>query len=389
MACHVHHLPPVSVQQRTIQPAGSRRAATVSVIVPFHRRPEHLQRCLEPLRALGGAVELLVVADAAVDDCHEVAAANGARVLEIGGPSGPAVARNRGAAVATGEILVFIDSDVVASGDAVHRLVQILGTQSDVAAVFGAYDESPAEQNFISQYKNLQHSYVHQSSRREAQSFWAGLGAVRASVFRDVGGFDERYSRPCIEDIDLGYRLTAAGHRILLDPRVRGCHLKRWDLLSLLKTDVRDRAIPWTQLILRSGQVQNDLNLRNAYRVSVVLSYLVLVFLALSLLSPAALGLAALAAIAAYLLNRPFYRFLSARRGRGFALRVVPLHYLFHLYNGASFATGSVIYGLGRWLGVEVPGAIPLEAWSRTALLIGDPEGSRAEPKPVPAVLAR
>jgi len=359
------------------------------VIIPFHKRREHLQQCLEPLRALVGVVELIVVADAAVDDCHQVAAAHGARVLEIGGPSGPAVARNRGAAVASGEILVFIDSDVVASRDAVSRLVQTLGTRSDVAAVFGAYDESPAEQNFISQYKNLQHSYVHQSSRRVAHSFWAGLGAVRASVFRDVGGFDERYSRPCIEDIDLGYRLTAAGQRILLDPRVRGCHLKRWDLRSLLKTDVRDRAIPWTQLILRSGRFQNDLNLRNTYRVSVVLSYLVLAFLALSLLSPVALVPAALAVTVIYLLNRPFYAFLSARRGRGFALRVVPLHYLFHLYNGASFVIGSVIYGLGCWLGLEVPGAIPLEAWSRKTLLVDDPEGSGVAAKSVPTVLAR
>ena len=90
---------------------------------------------------------------------------------------------------------------------------------------------------------------------------------------------------------------------------------------------------------------------------------------------------AALAAAVTYLLNRPFYAFLSARRGLGFALRVVPLHYLFHLNNGASFVIGSVIYGLGRCLGLKVPGAIPLEAWSRTALLIGDPKGSRAEAK--------
>jgi GT2 family glycosyltransferase len=89
---------------------------------------------------------------------------------------------------------------------------------------------------FVSQYKNLADSYIHQSSRRVAQSFWAGLGAVRATAFLSVGGFDEPFPRPCVEDIDLGYRLTTAGHRVLLDSAIRGCHLKRWTLRSLVLT---------------------------------------------------------------------------------------------------------------------------------------------------------
>ena len=227
----------------------------------------------------------------------------------------------------------------------------------------GAYDESPAEQNFISQYKNLAHSFVHQSSERDAKSFWAGLGAVRADVFRSVGGFDERYTRPCIEDIDLGYRLTAAGHKIILDPSIRGCHLKRWTFVSLVKTDVRDRALPWTQLMLRSALLQNDLNVRTADRLSVALSFVLLALTVLSFMNTLAVIPAGLAAVSLYLLNRRFYGFFADRRGVGFALRVAPLYYLFHFYSGLSFIAGSVVFAVGRWTGLEVPGAIPLRAW--------------------------
>ena len=98
--------------------------------------------------------------------------------------------------------------------------------------MFGAYDHAPVATNFISQFRNLYHAYVHEASGEDGSTFWSGLGAIRASAFYAVGGFDERFSRPSVEDIDLGYRLCASGHRIRLDTRFRGGHLKRWSLRS-------------------------------------------------------------------------------------------------------------------------------------------------------------
>ena len=65
---------------------------------------------------------------------------------------------------------------------------------------------------FLSQYKNLVHHFYHHRGKREASTFWSGCGAVRKQAFLDAGGFDvERYTRPSIEDIELGYRLIKAG----------------------------------------------------------------------------------------------------------------------------------------------------------------------------------
>ena len=44
---------------------------------------------------------------------------------------------------------------------------------------FGSYDDTPTDRGFVSRYKNLLHHYVHQTARREASTFWTGLGAVR------------------------------------------------------------------------------------------------------------------------------------------------------------------------------------------------------------------
>src|SRR4029077_8557446 len=117
------------------------------------------------------------------------------------------------------------------------------------------------------------HCYVHHNSRREACTFWSGCGAIRKAVFLEISGFDESYDRPAIEDIELGYRLNSAGKKLLLDTSMLVKHLKRWSFFGLIKTDIMDRGIPWTELILRDRKLPNDLNLQLSQRVSVALMF--------------------------------------------------------------------------------------------------------------------
>jgi GT2 family glycosyltransferase len=337
----------------------------VSVIVPFRKSLPLLRECLRGFTPVPEWAEAIVVADGAVDRCHELAAAHGARVVELANSCGPAVARNRGAAAATGAVLVFIDADVVPAPGVLTRIRELLHRHPDVAAVFGAYDEQPREPGFISQYKNLSHSYFHQTSRREAQTFWAGLGAVRREQFARVGGFDERFRRPCVEDIELGYRLRARGCRILVEPAIQGCHLKRWSFASAVVCDVRDRGIPWTQLMLKFGRMDNDLNLHRRQRLAIPLAYLLLAFLALTATAALAwLVAAALVMVALVGLNWHYYAFFVRRRGFRFGCLVVPMHILHHLCNGLSFVAGCAIFHMTSRFGAAVPGSIPRDWWS-------------------------
>ena len=138
-----------------------------------------------------------------------------------------------------------------------------------MTAVFGSYDSRPAAAGLVSRYRNLLHHFVHQNGNREASTFWAGCGAIRRSVFEKIGGFgSKRFSRPSIEDIELGYCLRQAGYRILLDKGLQGTHLKRWNLYSLIRTDISCRALPWSRLILESKRLPDDLNLKIGQRVS-------------------------------------------------------------------------------------------------------------------------
>jgi cellulose synthase/poly-beta-1,6-N-acetylglucosamine synthase-like glycosyltransferase len=183
-----------------------------------------------------------------------------------------------GARDAAGDVVFFIDADVCIHRDALSRVVLRFATEPDVQAVIGSYDDSPQEQDVLSMYRNLMHRYVHQNGRQEATTFWSGCGAIRRDLFLAFGGFDEGYGRPAIEDIELGYRLHSAGHKIVLDHALEVKHLKCWRFLNLLKTDVFDRGIPWTELILRDGRMPNDLNVQTSQRVSVALAFVLFGF---------------------------------------------------------------------------------------------------------------
>jgi len=313
----------------------------ISMIIPVYNNTRDLPECLSAAKvsAKNFDTEIIVVDDASTDETPSVAASMGVHVLRLGRNSGPAAARNFGAQHATGEILFFVDADVVLAPGSLHRAITILGsTRPDLAAVFGSYDDRPRARGLVSQYRNLLHHFVHQQGNPEASTFWAGCGAIRREIFLGVGGFDaERFPRPSIEDIELGVRLSRAGHRILLDREIQGTHLKRWTLASMIRTDITCRAMPWTRLILESREAPDDLNLKLGQRVSAALVALAAALVPLALWRVDLLLLPLAALLTVVVLNRVLFVFFRRERGLGFALACVPLHLLYLLYSALTY----------------------------------------------------
>jgi len=341
----------------------------VSVVVPVANGGDDFVRCLDALRASPAVPpwELIVVDDGSTDGSVERARAAGARVVATSRlRSGPAVARNVGAAVAKGRFLLFIDADVLVTPRTIGQVAEVFRREPSLAALFGSYDRLPLAPNFISQYRNLLHHYVHQTSRGAATTFWAGCGAVRREVFSRLDGFDTSYRRPSIEDIEFGYRMTRAGYAVRLCHEIQVTHLKRWTPLSVLRTDIRDRGIPWTQLLLRERVFTADLNLQSRNRVSVVCTYLLGGALLGIVLWPMLAVVALLLAAALVGLNARLYAFFARERGVAFALGAIPWHWLFYSYNGLTFALGVLAYlRAGAPRSAETPDATLATAWAR------------------------
>lgn len=318
----------------------------ISVVIPAYNSAAFLPSLLQTLKTNTVIdFEIIVVDDGSSDSTRAIAEARGVMVIQTAHrQSGPAVARNHGAKAAHGDVLFFLDADVLPHSDALERVHTAFMNDVRLDAVFGSYDDQPTENNFLSQYKNLFHHYMHQQGNEEATTFWTGCGAIRRQVFLKLGGFTNDYGRPCIEDIELGYRLSKQGGRIRLDKDLQVTHHKRWKPLNLIKVDIFDRGIPWAELILRHRAFDNDLNLQSNNRISVVVLWSCILCAMMSFIDYRFLALAFSLALLLLGLNWQLYRWFNTKRGLIFTLKVVPWHWCYYAYNAIAFALGVFVY---------------------------------------------
>jgi hypothetical protein len=296
---------------------------SLAAIVPATDRPVTLPACLAALQAGERRPDETIVQ-------REPAAA------------GPAVARNLGAAGTGADVLVFVDSDVEVGPGALAAIECQFAEDPGLIAVFGAYDDDPRHPGLTSRYRNLLHHHVHSGAAGEAETFWAGLGAIRREAFEAAGGFDaERFPQPSIEDIELGARLRRGGARIVLDPSIRGRHLKSWTPWSMVRTDLTRRGIPWTRLLLREGSGSSALNLGPRHRASAAAS----IALAGAVLARRP-RLAAAALAANLVLDRGLYALLARRGGAGLLLAGIGLHQVHQLTAAASVPAALALHAL-------------------------------------------
>jgi GT2 family glycosyltransferase len=221
------------------QPAGSlpRRnsIALASVVMPTHGRRASLMRVLGALthqKLDAGAFEVIVVCDGDVDGsanaCRRLAPTLpfNLRILEQDN-EGPAAARNRGIEAATGELIVFLDDDVlpdpefVATHLAAHAgrihlasIGPLVQPADNPLSLWGAW-----EQRMLGRQYGEITAGRWQATYRQ---FYTGNAAVRKQDILAAGGFDCSFKRA--EDVELALRLRELGIEFVFLPKARGLH---------------------------------------------------------------------------------------------------------------------------------------------------------------------
>lgn len=211
-----------------------------SVVVPARVHDEetvgHLAACLAALAACDPPPAEVVV----VDDGSPVALPTRPEAhfrWHHQANRGPAAARNAGAALAGGDVLVFVDADVEVPPDTFRRLAEDFARTPEAQAVWGTVTAAHVNPGLVSRYKN--HTHRHFTLRQEARTrhLTTMLAAIRRDAFLAAGGFDEALTTVSVEDVELGRDLFERGALVLLDRELEVGHRHRFTLARAVRND--------------------------------------------------------------------------------------------------------------------------------------------------------
>jgi glycosyltransferase involved in cell wall biosynthesis len=334
---------------------GEYRPGPISVIIPVYNQAHYIARCLESVRSQDYPqknIEIIVVDDGSVDDSIKVAEKYSVKILRQN-HGGPGMARNRGVAEASSELIAFIDADDVPERNWLRTLVQYMEQNPEIAGIGCAHSLLNNHRDFFRiAWLDSQLKYTRSCQPENIDS--SGLGAsgsiFRKSVLDQLGGFDT--SLIAAEDMDLSNRISASGKRVHLVAE-RLIRVEYTDRVRVyFKKQVRN--VSWMVLFFlkpaknRAAQSRNQKNSYSGY-TEYIQGLMPMVFLigAGILHNYWALCLLALFIMAYFALNLPLIKFISANKDiSGLSHNWIPVLLCFFIVRSTAWNLGLIKGGI-------------------------------------------
>ena len=206
--------------------------AEVSIIIPMHNATDYIEKCLSGIsRQSKKNIEIILVDDGSTDDTVQKAEKYGFRIVMLKNGGNPSKARNFGSKKASGNIFIFVDSDIVLKPDSIERIVSKFSRRG-VISVSGVYTKETPAAGFFSQLQNLILCY-RLSKLPEIVTFTnSAFCAIKRDAFETIHGYNEGMSY--FEDVEIGNRLTRNGYKLRIDSSLSVTHLKNFNHWSLI-----------------------------------------------------------------------------------------------------------------------------------------------------------
>jgi radical SAM protein with 4Fe4S-binding SPASM domain len=228
---------------------------SISVIIATYNSDKTLVPAVEALLEsdYNGDFEIIIIDDAGeknTADCipkdHRI------KVKKNPHNRGPAYSRNYGAQISSGEILFFVDADVYVRKNALSVINSVF-KETDLDAIVGIYDSDSPYQDFFSNYYNAR---VRKANIDQGTDFChTAAYAIKKDVFATMGGFNTKYRKPSVEDLEFGVRFSSQGYKSGNHEKLVVTHDKRMTFGSLLRNDF-SRAAERTEFILGSTVIK-------------------------------------------------------------------------------------------------------------------------------------
>ncbi|HUV42941.1 MAG TPA: glycosyltransferase family 2 protein [Patescibacteria group bacterium] len=229
----------------------------LSIIIPAYKAEESIIPLLDSaFNSSFKDFEIIVVDDCSPDGTGEVVKGygRGVRYHCLRKNAGPAKARNEGAKVARGEVLLFLDSDVQLYKNTLKEIANCFQKDPDLYAMTGVWNKVQRSKKFFPRFKALR-DWSYWIQERDQRGYYflfsTRIAAINRELFLRLGGFNEGYKGAMVEDIEFTYRI-AQRYAVIFNPKMKVRHEFEdfWPIAKKYFFRARD----WSKLYLSRRQ---------------------------------------------------------------------------------------------------------------------------------------
>ena len=251
----------------------------ISIIIPVYNSSLTLNECLNSIFSSDYKnYEVIIVSDRSTDNSIAIAKEYKTKIIELSQNKGPALARNKGSESADGEILLFLDSDVIINKDSLNLIIDKFKID-DVNAIQGIYSHMPNYKYLATQfYQSYLCYYVWPENKKYASTLVTGCFAIRKKVFNKLNGFDVKIQKPSCEDEKFGYSLIENGYKIQILRNLQVIHKVNYGVLKFIKRRLMQES-DRIKFYLREKTYKNKIKQSNYLRVILGIPIIALILL--------------------------------------------------------------------------------------------------------------
>ena len=323
----------------------------ISIIIPTYNSESTIKECLDSVfNSNFKDFDVILISDKSTDGTVEIAKKYNCQIIELSENKGPAYVRNLGAKNAKGDILFFIDSDVIIKRDALSILNDEFNKKKN-NVIQGIYSHKP-NYNTVTQFQQSFLCYYTWSKKiKYTDTLTSACFAIKKETFLHFKGFNTDIKSATCEDEEFGYTLIDNDNQILINRDLIVEHRINLSLLKFIKRNFIMNFKTMKSFLRNKNYFKKKVNQNNYSSVLSSVPLLGLILLTLVILplyySQTMIIIFLFLNIIFLILNLNFFYFVFIEKGLLKAIGIILTCYLnyFLIMTGASCAFISYIFG--------------------------------------------
>lgn len=302
----------------------------ISIVIPSFNSLRTITKLIKSIEeSIKKPYEVIIVDDCSIDNSINIVLSNypWVKVIRLNKNSGPSKARNVGTELANKEVILFLDSDVILTPDAIEAIEKRHKSHPEIAGLQGHYHWEAANVGLFSSYKALINHFWYRSSNENTEVNFLVTYActIKKQILLETGGFSEFYKGADVEDYELGYRI-AKKYKLLHEPMLEVYH----HFPGFIKNTKNyiDRGMKWFPLFVKNKKLDSSGATSSNEAISRFLGGLSFVSLIPFLINKNLLPIFLITTILYLLVNLKFFTFCFQKKGIKYFLLGIFFHYV-------------------------------------------------------------